>query len=109
MRLGSRTKGINEATTTAATSAHEDAREGGSNEQDVFVPWKLQQSAASVGDREQGSAEAGGGEKVLKRYYHLYREGELESDVLKVAEGLPCKVVGKGWERDNWWIEVERM
>ncbi|KAK4156670.1 oxidoreductase [Chaetomidium leptoderma] len=37
---------------------------------------------------------------VFQRYYHLYRKGELEEDVLAVG-GV---VVTSGYERDNWWV-----
>ncbi|KAK3397227.1 S-adenosyl-L-methionine-dependent methyltransferase [Sordaria brevicollis] len=37
---------------------------------------------------------------VFQRYYHLYRKGELEEDVL-AARGA---VVMSGYERDNWWV-----
>ncbi|KAH6848363.1 S-adenosyl-L-methionine-dependent methyltransferase [Chaetomium sp. MPI-CAGE-AT-0009] len=37
---------------------------------------------------------------VFQRYYHLYRKGELEEDVL-AAGGF---VVSSGYERDNWWV-----
>jgi tRNA (uracil-5-)-methyltransferase TRM9 len=37
---------------------------------------------------------------VFQRYYHLYRQGELEEDVL-AAGGA---VVTSGYERDNWWV-----
>lgn len=36
---------------------------------------------------------------VYQRYYHLYRQGELEEDVA-AAGG---RVVESGFERDNWW------
>ncbi|KAK3315304.1 hypothetical protein B0H66DRAFT_340761 [Apodospora peruviana] len=39
-------------------------------------------------------------ESVFQRYYHLYRKGELEEDVL-AAGGV---VVTSGYERDNWWV-----
>ena len=37
---------------------------------------------------------------VFQRYYHLYRKGELEEDVL-AAGG---EVLTSGYERDNWWV-----
>jgi tRNA (uracil-5-)-methyltransferase TRM9 len=40
------------------------------------------------------------GEKTYHRYYHLYREGELEEDV-KAADGI---VTDAGYEKDNWWV-----
>ncbi|KAL2167063.1 hypothetical protein VTG60DRAFT_1822 [Thermothelomyces hinnuleus] len=74
--------------------------------------------AQAVGDR--GSATQGGeappastpvapaepeptlshSDPVFQRYYHLYRKGELEEDVL-AAGGV---VVSSGYERDNWWV-----
>lgn len=50
---------------------------------------------------------AGGGtdgqphtDKTFHRFYHLYRKGELEEDV--VAAG--GAVLSSGYERDNWWV-----
>ena len=34
------------------------------------------------------------------RYYHLYKEGELEDNIIKT--GL-FDIVDSGYERDNWW------
>ncbi|KAL2019459.1 hypothetical protein VTK56DRAFT_9664 [Thermocarpiscus australiensis] len=49
-------------------------------------------------------AESGGApshtDPVFQRYYHLYRRGELEEDVL-AAGGT---VVASGYEKDNWWV-----
>ncbi|KAK3321102.1 S-adenosyl-L-methionine-dependent methyltransferase [Cercophora scortea] len=49
------------------------------------------------------ATDAGGGvshtDPVFQRYYHLYRKGELEEDVL-AAGGL---VLESGYEKDNWW------
>lgn len=100
--------------------------EGG--EQDLLVPWVLKsqqkqqkpQREAPVagvsggipgsksGDRPPSPAAAPGEpaaatthtDPVFQRYYHLYREGELEEDVL-AAGGV---AVSSGYERDNWWV-----
>lgn len=63
--------------------------------------------------------------QVFHRYYHLFKEGELRQLVLAAAqeEGLGIKdengdvtgssgskwlrIVGEGYERDNWWLEGE--
>ena len=55
------------------------------DDQDVFVPWVM----------KQGSEEG----KTLHRYYHLYRQGELEHDIIE-AGGV---VLEAGYEKDNWW------
>ncbi|SCU91948.1 LAFA_0F06898g1_1 [Lachancea sp. 'fantastica'] len=39
------------------------------------------------------------------RYYHLYKEGELEQDCTS-AGGL---VVASGYEKDNWYVIVQRQ
>ncbi|KXH69339.1 tRNA (Uracil-5-)-methyltransferase TRM9, partial [Colletotrichum salicis] len=38
-------------------------------------------------------------DETFQRYYHLYREGELEEDVAEVGG----RVLESGYERDNWW------
>lgn len=62
--------------------------EGG--EQDLLVPWVIKgRDAAGEGVRDE----------TFQRYYHLYRRGELEEDVV-AAGGV---VLSSGYERDNWW------
>ena len=93
-------------------------------EQDLLVPWVLKsqqkKQKTKKGSQDQGiaggSAATKSGERpltpptegaapshtdpVFKRYYHLYRQGELEEDVM-AAGGV---VVSSGYERDNWWV-----
>ena len=54
--------------------------------QDVMVPWILKDNT-------------NGRDRKYNRYYHLYREGELESDIA-VAGGT---ILESGYEKDNWW------
>ena len=42
---------------------------------------------------------------TFHRYYHLYREGELEEDVAAVGG----RVVASGYERDNWWVVTDAI
>jgi tRNA (uracil-5-)-methyltransferase TRM9 len=87
------------------------------HEQDVMVPWVLKQKkekkknvrqrkgeganeVAGNGDRDgEEKEEEGNGDKTFLRYYHLYRKGELEQDIVE-AGGT---VVESGYEKDNWW------
>lgn len=55
------------------------------DDQDVMVPWVM----------KQGPEEA----RTFHRYYHLYRQGELQQDIVD-AGGV---VLEAGYERDNWW------
>ncbi|MCJ1392725.1 tRNA methyltransferase, has a role in tRNA modification [Xylographa bjoerkii] len=63
------------------------------DEQDVMVPWVMK-----VKDPSDGKEEA----QIFHRYYHLYRQGELEHDI-REAGGL---VIESGYEKDNWWAIV---
>ena len=65
------------------------------NEQDIMVPWVMK-SGGCGGGREES--------KTFHRYYHLYRRGELEQDIIR-AGGV---VIDSGYERDNWWAVARR-
>lgn len=60
------------------------------SEQDALVPWVM---------RSKGAPEA-----TYQRYYHLYREGELDEDVCAAGGS----VLESGYERDNWWVICNR-
>jgi tRNA (uracil-5-)-methyltransferase TRM9 len=74
------------------------------SEQDQLVPWVMkanQNKKDKESSVEGGGGESGnGGDTTYERFYHLYREGELEED-MRAAGG---KVVESGYERDNWWV-----
>lgn len=63
-------------------------------QQDQMVPWVKKEK------KEDGKVE----EKVYERYYHLYKEGELQSDAVEAGG----RVVEGGYEKDNWWVVIER-
>ncbi|KAF4457777.1 hypothetical protein F53441_350 [Fusarium austroafricanum] len=63
-----------------------------SSDQDRLVSWVM---------RKPKGQEPGG---TFQRYYHLYKEGELEEDV-QAAGGI---VVESGYEKDNWWVVCSR-
>ncbi|KAG4416461.1 hypothetical protein IFR04_010379 [Cadophora malorum] len=67
------------------------------SEQDVMVPWVMKSGKKKV---EEGAEP----EKTFQRYYHLYRKGELEEDVI----GIGGEVVESGYEKDNWWAICRR-
>ncbi|KAM0246344.1 hypothetical protein ACHAP5_004817 [Fusarium lateritium] len=62
------------------------------SDQDRLVSWVM---------RKPKGQEPGG---TFQRYYHLYKEGELEEDVV-AAGGV---VVESGYEKDNWWVVCSR-
>lgn len=57
------------------------------HEQDVMVPWVLKSGKKDVGEEKS--------ERTFQRYYHLYKKGELENDVL-AAGG---RVLESGYEK----------
>ena len=66
------------------------------DEQDVMVPWVMKRRAPNE-ITDEGI--------TFNRYYHLYRKGELEHDIVE-AGGF---VLDSGYEKDNWWaIAVRR-
>ena len=65
------------------------------DEQDVMVPWVMKQKDPADGRLT---------ETIFHRYYHLYRRGELEQDILKAGG----RVVASGYEKDNWWAIATR-
>ncbi|KAG9195381.1 tRNA (uracil-5-)-methyltransferase TRM9 [Alternaria panax] len=78
------------------------------HEQDVMVPWVLKQKKEIEKGRRKKRDESQpddketpklDGDKTFLRYYHLYRKGELESDI-EQAGGV---VLESGYEKDNWW------
>ena len=76
------------------------------HEQDVMVPWVLKQKKEKKAKQRRGTEEDGiagsqeeSGDKTFLRYYHLYKKGELEQDIVE-AGGV---VSESGYEKDNWW------
>lgn len=73
------------------------------SDQDVMVPWVLQQAKKETQSTkrlsfsdEQATTDS---TETFQRYYHLYREGELDADI-SAAGG---RVLESGYEKDNWW------
>ncbi|KAL8841757.1 MAG: hypothetical protein Q9170_000790 [Blastenia crenularia] len=61
------------------------------DEQDVMVPWVMK----SIANHDRSSDAS----VTFNRYYHLYRQGELEEDIFEAGGS----VVESGYEKDNWW------
>lgn len=92
------------------------------DDQDILIPWVLQKKQ-SKGDKKHRklsqkdsgeSTEQNSNEVVTKqkdaeikyRFYHLYQKGELKDNALKTGS---CSVVLEGYEKDNWWIIVQKI
>ncbi|KAI1816388.1 S-adenosyl-L-methionine-dependent methyltransferase [Poronia punctata] len=71
--------------------------------QDQLVPWVMKANQNNVKkdkDADETSTVPVGKDETFERFYHLYREGELEED-MRAAGGT---VLESGYERDNWWV-----
>jgi tRNA (uracil-5-)-methyltransferase TRM9 len=53
--------------------------------QDIYVPWKHNNSQ----------------KEIYQRYYHLFKKGELES----LMEQVGFKIADSGYDAGNWWVE----
>ncbi|KAL8718608.1 MAG: hypothetical protein Q9225_004271 [Loekoesia sp. 1 TL-2023] len=65
------------------------------DEQDVMVPWVMKTKSH---DRSNETS------TTFNRFYHLYRQGELENDITEAGGS----VVESGYEKDNWWAIAMR-
>ena len=93
------------------------------DEQDILIPWVKQQKQpkqpkvnkkrmspeerAQYEKEEQERREKIEQEKkeaTRYRYYHLYRNGELQDNAVRAGG----KVVKEGYEKDNWWVIIEK-
>lgn len=62
---------------------------GAGDPQDIMVPWATMEDGKEV---------------VYERFYHLFRQGELEEDVGSAGG----RVVSSGYDRDNWWVVMSK-
>ncbi|CRK14583.1 hypothetical protein BN1723_014431, partial [Verticillium longisporum] len=71
--------------------------------QDQLVPWVTKANQPKRDAAVEPAAEEKPDE-TWHRYYHLYKEGELDADI-QVVGGV---VLESGYERDNWWAICSR-
>ncbi|KXN65503.1 S-adenosyl-L-methionine-dependent methyltransferase [Conidiobolus coronatus NRRL 28638] len=83
------------------------------NQQDVYVPWVMQSQfetnkpskAEETKVNNEEKEEEKKPNKVYNRYYHLFKEGELEELVNQVEN---TEIVKSGYDRDNWYCIVKK-
>ncbi|RKP13214.1 S-adenosyl-L-methionine-dependent methyltransferase [Piptocephalis cylindrospora] len=80
------------------------------DEPDVLVPWVIPSSLKSLAKKEEGSQEDAT-EKVHQRYYHLFQQGELPRLTQQAFLACPgaFTLQEEGYDRDNWFVIVERQ
>lgn len=80
-------------------------------EQDVFVPWQLQKRFNAYGTAPtEANAEKKeqSGELVYKRYYHLFKKGELEELVMLLGQNV-VHIEESLYEHDNWCVVAKKI
>lgn len=70
--------------------------------QDVFVPWHLQKRFDKKKPQQNEEEE----EVVHKRYYHLFKEGELKDLVSELS--YCSKIEREEFEHENWCVILEK-
>lgn len=80
--------------------------------QDVLVPWHLKGATKKKGESTDtvlfpaGSKESQELSPVFHRYYHVFREGELEA----ACRSLDCVRVQKSYyDQGNWCVVLEKL
>lgn len=74
-------------------------------EQDVLVPWQLKNQRGSV---TKDLKEKSGGDscRTFHRYYHVFRQGELEA----LCETLPNVLIKDSYyDQGNWCVLLEKL
>lgn len=78
-------------------------------EQDVFVPWHLHfkyESDLENIDHEGCEIDLAKKSVVYQRYYHVFKEGELET-LVQQHPGL--RVVNSYYDKENWCVQIQRI
>ncbi len=78
-------------------------------EQDVFVPWHLHfkyESDLENIDHEGCEIDYEKHSVVYKRYYHVYKKGELDNLLL---EHKNIEILSSYYDKENWCCKIRRI
>lgn len=89
-----------DAITAAATSQPSSRKQSTGDNAEKISSGETSSDGQQQQQQQQGQGQANDKDQTFHRFYHLYKEGELEEDV--VAAG--GQVLQSGYERDNWWV-----
>ncbi|KAJ1654083.1 tRNA methyltransferase, has a role in tRNA modification [Dispira simplex] len=80
--------------------------------QDFMVPWVVPANTTAGGSQphftDTAPSQEEEFEKVFHRYYHLFKEGELESLVERSNLSHCVEVSQRGYDRDNWYVVLTK-
>lgn len=79
------------------------------HEQDVLVPWQLQQHFSLKSESSESNSSPKekeiSSQVTYQRFCHVYCEGELEGLLSRIPE---AKLIESGYDRSNWFILFEK-
>ncbi|RKP34011.1 uracil-5--methyltransferase TRM9 [Dimargaris cristalligena] len=80
--------------------------------QDFMVPWVVPRNTASVSgvqtEAEVPPPEEAENDRVFHRYYHLFREHELETLITESDLNSAVEIADNGYDRDNWYVVLTK-
>ncbi|XP_021346213.1 alkylated DNA repair protein alkB homolog 8-like [Mizuhopecten yessoensis] len=71
-------------------------------QQDMFVPWQLKKK----GMEEEGASVKDKADPVFHRYYHVFRQGELEALCGRLDN---CRVQDGYYDQGNWAVILQKL
>lgn len=79
--------------------------------QDVFVEWNNQKkyendSGKTVRDKQENDKK---NTIVYKRYYHLFKQGELQQVIKEAAGENTVRITEEFYEHQNWGVAFQRL
>ena len=78
---------------------------------DVFVPWNNQKKYEKKNEVKDKIKDDSKNVVVYKRYYHLFKKGELEELVLEAGKefGIDVEIKDGGYCHQNWWVCAKKL
>lgn len=73
-------------------------------DQDLLVPWQLKATSATRNETE--SSEKTDKDNLFHRFYHVFRQGELESMCKRIKN---CHVTKSYYDQGNWCVVLEKL
>ncbi|KAF9977797.1 tRNA methyltransferase, has a role in tRNA modification [Actinomortierella ambigua] len=98
---GKKAKGTNETTQEAKEQESSSTAASFTADQTMGSPTA---PPSTIGENTDPSVQSAA--PVFKRYYHLFRQGELEELVMSSGK---VKIDKQGYDRDNWWCIAEKI
>lgn len=74
-------------------------------DQDMLVPWKLKEAKTNSSSSLIAEVNPPSNPQLFHRYYHVFRQGELEALCKRVPN---CAVIKSYYDQGNWCVVLEK-